>query len=302
MSGSSILNALSVDVEDYFQVTAFDPYVSRDQWDQFESRVVQNTRRILKILDKSQVCGTFFIFGWVAERFPDLVKEIDSAGHEIGSHSYWHRLVYRMTPDEFRHDVRQSKDVLEQIIGRPVTAFRAPTFSITDHSLWALEVLAEEGFAEDSSIFPTRHDRYGIPNAKQTIHRLKSDAGFIWEFPMSVASMIGLSIPASGGGYFRLYPYQLTKTLIRKINRLNRPLMFYIHPWEFDPDQPRISSASRTVKFRHYVNLRTTERKFNMLVRDFEFAPMHRILQEHLNIAAETADGNTKNGCSPIAS
>ncbi len=269
------INAFTVDVEDYFQVSGFEGAISRKQWPDFESRVVTSTHRILSIMKQADVCGTFFVLGWVADRFPDLVRCIADAGHEIGSHSYWHRLVYEQTPAQFRADLRRSIDVLQNITGRPVTAYRAPSFSITRRSLWALEILVEEGFKSDSSIFPVYHDRYGIPGAQRQPHLLKTNAGEIMEFPPTVAKVVGLNVPSGGGGYFRLFPGWFTRWCLGQVQEQERrPAMFYIHPWEVDPGQPRLSAAGRMSRFRHYVNLSTTEQKLKDLLKRFEFGSM----------------------------
>lgn len=278
MQRADTINALSIDVEDYFQVSGFESVVSRDDWDHYPSRVVNNTRRILEILDEHSVVGTFFVLGWVAEKFPSLVQEIDAAGHEIGSHSYWHRLVYQLSPSEFRDDLRRSKQVLEDIIGRSVESYRAPSFSITKQSLWALEILAEEGIRFDSSIFPVHHDRYGIPGARQEIHDLETSHGTLCEFPMTVARLGRMNVPASGGGYFRLYPYWLTRRLISKVNRAGQPLMFYLHPWEVDPEQPRINGVRLLSRSRHYINLTQTQAKLKRLLNDFAFGTMTDVI------------------------
>ena len=269
---SDVLNAFTVDVEDYFQVSAFEKHVPRDQWDRWESRVVPNTHRVLELLDRHSVKATFFVLGWVAERYPHLVREIHSSGHEIGSHGFWHRLIYEQTPEEFRADLRRSRDVLQDVIGGPVTAHRAASFSITNRSLWALEILVEEGFLVDSSVFPVRHDRYGIPGAEPRLHRIATAAGPLWEFPPSVVRLVGMNLPVSGGGYFRLYPLAWTLYCLRRINRAERqPHIFYVHPWELDPEQPRIDAASRTARFRHYVNLGRNEQKLDQLLRHLRF-------------------------------
>jgi len=250
----------------------FEKHVRRDQWDHWESRVEANTHRILRLLDQHGVKATFFLLGWIGERYPQLVRDIHACGHEIGSHGYWHRLIYQQTPAEFRADLRRSREVLEDTIGQRVTAHRAASFSITEKSLWALEILVEEGFLVDSSIFPIRHDRYGIPGAEPRLHCLTTAAGPLWEFPPSVARFAGLNVPVSGGGYFRLYPLRLTLRLLRRINRRERqPFVFYLHPWEVDPGQPRMHAASRTSRFRHYVNLGRNERKLDRLLRRFRF-------------------------------
>jgi polysaccharide deacetylase family protein (PEP-CTERM system associated) len=260
-------------------VSAFERAISRCQWNSLPSRVVASTGRLLERLADHQVCGTFFVLGWVAARFPAFVREIQAAGHEIGSHGYWHRLIYSQTPVEFRSDVRQSKQVIEDAIGQPVTAYRAPSFSITLSSLWAPQILVEEGFRVDSSVFPTRHDRYGIPGAKATIHTLHTPSGPLVEFPPTIARFGRFAAPVGGGGYFRLYPYALTRTLLRRIERSEqRPFMFYIHPWEIDPQQPRLRAGSRLSRLRHYINLPATERKLGQLLRDFAFGPMSTVL------------------------
>ncbi|HIA54318.1 MAG TPA: DUF3473 domain-containing protein, partial [Candidatus Melainabacteria bacterium] len=215
-----------------------------------------------------------------AKHVPQLVKEIASRGHEIGSHSYWHRLIYRLTPEQFRADVCRSRDVLEDLIGKPVVMYRAPSFSITKKSLWALEILVEEGFSADSSIFPTHHDRYGIPDAKRHIHTIDTPAGPLLEFPPSVFRVGRVNIPISGGGYFRAEPWPIYKRLARRcVKRTEHPLMFYIHPWEVDPEQPRMHHSSIATRFRHYVNLRHTEDKLKQLLESFRFAPMGNVLQ-----------------------
>jgi len=276
----SILNAFTVDVEDYYQVSAFENLVQRTDWNSYESRVVANTRRILRLLARFEVEGTFFVLGWTAKRFPHLVREIRRDGHEIGSHGYWHRLIYRQTPDEFRADVVQSKTILQDILGEPVRSYRAPSFSVTRESLWALDILSEEGFHFDSSVFPVRHDRYGIPDANPEIHAIKTRTGMIREFPPSVARVGMFRLPVSGGGYFRLYPLALTTHLLTHLNdRSARPFMFYIHPWELDPLQPRIASGSLKSRLRHYVNLSTTQVKLEGLLGRFRFGKMSDVIR-----------------------
>ncbi|MBM4001242.1 MAG: DUF3473 domain-containing protein [Planctomycetes bacterium] len=276
----AIVNAFTVDVEDYFHVSAFEGHFDRHSWDSHPCRVLKNTRRILELLDRHNVQGTFFVLGWVADRYPKLVREICRAGHELGSHSYWHRLIYRLDPDEFRMDLRESRDVLEQISGKRVTLYRAPSFSITRQSMWALEILAEEGFRIDSSVFPVYHDRYGIPDAPPEIHRVATPAGSLIEFPATTTRIGPLNMPVSGGGYFRLYPVDLTLRALRSVNeRLERPFMFYIHPWEVDPDQPRVRAGSMTARMRHYVNLHRTEDKLDRLLSEFSFDTVSRVVK-----------------------
>lgn len=280
LKNAKLLNAFTVDVEDYFQVTGFERQVARTDWERHESRVAGSTRKILEILADANVRGTFFVLGWVAHHFPALVREIHQAGHELASHSYWHRLVYSLTPDEFRRDLEDSCKAIEDAAGVRPVAFRAPSFSITAQSLWALEILAEQGFSVDSSIFPTRHDRYGIPNARPDIHDLELTSGTLTEFPPTVSPLAGMRLPAGGGGYFRLYPYQLSKYLLGRLNQIDRPFMFYIHPWEVDPKQPRLAHGSRFSRFRHYVNLTTTEQKLRLLLKEFCFGTMSEVLAE----------------------
>ena len=275
-----LLNAFTVDVEDYFQVSAFENDIARDQWDQYESRVVANTHRILDLLARHDVKATFFVLGWIADRFPQLVRDIHDAGHEIGSHGYEHRLIYHQTPDQFRDDLQRSLGAIGDACGAPIATYRAPSFSITKKSLWALDILVEEGLLIDSSIFPTHHDRYGIPNAKAEIHRRETSAGPIWEFPPSVRRLGRWNFPVGGGGYFRLYPKALTSRWLRGINHTaNRPFMFYVHPWEVDPKQPRLPAGTRATRFRHRVNLASTERKLDRLLQTFRFGPLGEVIR-----------------------
>lgn len=277
----SVRNAFTVDVEDYYHVSAFEKHVDRAQWEAYESRVEANTRRLLGLLDKHGVGATFFVLGWVAERFPNLVREIHAGGHEIASHGYWHRLVYDLKPEEFRRDLIRARDILEDLTGQAVVAYRAPSFSIMRRSLWALEILASEGFRFDSSIFPVRHDRYGIPDANPAIHRIDTPAGPLWEFPISVLRIAGFNVPVGGGGYFRLYPLRWTLRWLSKINRKHgRPFVFYVHPWELDPDQPRLGVRSPISRFRHYVNLASTEKRLEVVLRTFRFGKLSDVVQE----------------------
>lgn len=275
-------NAFTVDVEDYFQVTAFEKQIARDDWPSFDSRLARGTRRLLDLLARHNTSATFYVLAWNAQRFPELVREIQSAGHEIGSHSYWHRLVYDLSPDEFRDDLARSLRSLEDVTGQPVTNYRAPSFSITRRSLWALEILAEHGITSDSSVFPVRHHRYGIPGAKCHIHRIETPAGPLWEFPPSVSRVGGVNLPVSGGGYFRLYPLSFTIGRLKQINRAGQPFMFYVHPWELDPDQPRLPSGSRLSRLRHRVNLATTEAKLDRLLARFRFGRVCDVLEQQV--------------------
>lgn len=273
-----MLNAFTIDVEDYFQVSAFERDIPRNTWDSFEVRVVDNTYRVLDLLALHGVRGTFFVLGWVAERFPGLVRDIHACGHEIGSHSYWHRLVYQQTPQQFREDLVASRDVLQDTIGNRVTAYRAPSFSIRRDSWWAMEILVEEGFEIDSSVFPVRHDRYGVPDADRQIHSIDTPAGSITEFPLPVKDFGRWRLPVGGGGYFRLYPRNWTYRWLREINEVHsRPFAFYAHPWEVDPEQPRMQIRSKVSRFRHYVNQGSTHEKLNSMLSRFEFGTMAEV-------------------------
>lgn len=274
-SAATWLNAFTVDVEDYFQVTAFENQVDRRDWSSYPSRIEANTKRLLEQLAKHEVRGTFFVVGWIADHFPRLVSEIRDAGHEVGSHSYWHRLVYTLTPDEFREDVRRCQQVLSDVLNERITVFRAPSFSITAKSLWALEILIEEGFEIDSSIFPIYHDRYGIPDAEPAMHKLQTPSGEIWECPPAVVRTAGMNLPVSGGGYFRLLPPALCRRWLKIVNeRDRRPFVFYVHPWEIDPHQPRLRAGTGVSRWRHYYNLRGTSEKLDRLLKAFRFAPL----------------------------
>jgi polysaccharide deacetylase family protein (PEP-CTERM system associated) len=272
-----LLNALTIDVEDYYHVSGFATCVRRSQWEDFPSHVEVNTHRVLDCLARAGIRATFFVLGWVAERRPELVRAIRAEGHEVGCHSYAHELVYEQGPERFRADLCRARDLLQDILGEAVRAYRAPSFSITQRSLWALEILTEEGFSYDSSIYPTHHDRYGIPGAPLEPHRIETASGPLWEFPPPVWRFLGYPLPVGGGGYFRLYPYTLTRYGLRRINAMGRPFAVYLHPWELDPDQPRLRPG-RLRAFRHYVNLARTERRLQQLLCDFDFGPLSESL------------------------
>ena len=269
-----ITNYLTIDVEDYFQVSAFEKKIgSKDEWDSFPLRVEQNTTILLDILDQYGLKATFFILGWVARKCPSLVRKIVRHGHELGCHSYYHRLVYHLTPEEFREDTATAKKLIEDIAGVKLAGFRAPSYSITKRSLWAFDILEELGFEYDSSVFPVHHDRYGIPDAPRFSYSVKGRN--LREYPISTARFLGKNIPVSGGGYFRLFPYHMTKTFLRGINKKEgMPFIFYLHPWEIDPEQPRIKGAGLLSTFRHYNNLDKTLTRFHCLLRDFSFQPL----------------------------
>lgn len=267
------VNYLTIDVEDYFQVAAFEKVISPSTWQNYPSRVEQNTRKILDLFDIHGVKGTFFIVGWTAERFPGLVKDIIARGHEIGCHSYLHQKIYTQTPEEFREDTKKAKDILEQASGRAVVGYRAPTYSITKKSLWSLDILQELGFKWDSSIFPIVHDNYGIPDAPRFAYTLPEHN--MVEYPISTALFLGRRIPVAGGGYFRIFPYWFTKIALARINKdEQQPFIFYLHPWEVDPEQPRIHQAGVKSRFRHYRNLACTEKRLHCLLQDFKFRPI----------------------------
>ena len=266
-----IVNAMSIDVEDYFHVSVFDGIVPRSQWGTMESRVVRNTERLLDLFDEFEVHSTFFVLGWVAERFPQLVRDIADRGHEIASHGFHHQLIYLLTPDQFREDVRRAKATIEEAAGCTVRGYRAPSFSIVRDSLWALDVLIEEGHSYDASVFPIHHDRYGIPDASRRAHVIERQSGSIVEVPASTVRFGGANWPIAGGGYFRLLPYQWTKSGIARVNAVDaEPVVFYIHPWEIDPEQPRLP-VSRLTRWRHYRGLDQTAARFDQLMKDFRF-------------------------------
>ena len=276
----SIVNSMTVDVEDYFQVSAFNKVIGYNEWDKYESRVEKNTYKILDIFDDRNIRATFFVLGWVAERHSNIVKEIYKRGHEVACHGYSHQLIYNQSRAEFKEETIRAKQILEEITGTAVTGYRAASYSITKNSLWALEILAESGFKYDSSIFPIVHDRYGIPTAPGEPHIIKMENGMsIIEFPLSTYKFLGLKLPVSGGGYFRLYPYQFTRFALKTINRTNKLFVFYLHPWEIDPQQP-IIKASVLSRFRHYKNLAKCEHRLKQLLRDFEFTTMQNLLAE----------------------
>lgn len=276
---SRVLNAMTIDVEDYFHVSAFDGVVPRSTWAGLECRVERNTDRLLEIFDCGGIKATFFVLGWVAERYPALVGRIAAAGHELASHGHAHRLVYDLTPAMFRDDIRRSKTVLEDAAGVAVQGYRAPSYSITPLSLWALDILIEEGFTYDASIFPIHHDRYGIPVSARHPYRLTRSAGELIEVPGSTVQWGPLKLPIAGGGYFRIFPYELSAWGIRRINRVEqRPAIFYLHPWEIDPAQPRLPAGVLT-RFRHYRNLGATEDRLRRLLAEFEFGPVRSVLR-----------------------
>jgi polysaccharide deacetylase family protein (PEP-CTERM system associated) len=272
-------NAMTVDVEDYFHVAALSEVIRREDWDGMEYRAEQSTRKLLKLYEEFGVKATFFILGWVARRSPELIREIHRAGHEIACHGMSHQLIYTQTPEQFTAETRQSKALLEDLTGEPVLGYRAASWSITRQSLWALDIIHELGFQYDSSVFPIRHDRYGIPGAPQRPGHITTPSGArLVEFPPSTVSMAGLRLPVAGGGYFRLLPYWLTRHGLRRLNRdLRQPFIFYLHPWEVDPQQPRFN-ASWLSRFRHYTNLHRTEPRLRALLAEFPCTTVREVL------------------------
>jgi polysaccharide deacetylase family protein (PEP-CTERM system associated) len=289
-ASNGILNAMSVDVEDYFHVAALAGSIPRDTWEGMDARVDLSTRRLLDLFDAADTRATFFTLGWVAERHPELVREIDRRGHEVACHGYSHKLVYEQSPAEFREETIRSKGILEDLIGQPVDGYRAASYSITPKSRWALDILVETGFAYDSSVFPVRHDLYGMPGAQRFPHVLKTDGGAsLVEFPPSTAQVLGQSVPAAGGGYFRLYPYAVSRWLIRRVNNgEGKPAVFYLHPWEIDTEQPRIETNWRS-RFRHYNNLDKCEDRLRRLLDDFHMTTCREVLAAQGLLPAQVA-------------
>jgi polysaccharide deacetylase family protein (PEP-CTERM system associated) len=268
-----VINALTIDFEDWYQGLEIPP----ERWDGYQDRIERSGRLLLEVLAESAVRATFFVLGPVAERHPDLIREIAAAGHELGTHGYSHTLVYRLSPESFREELRRSIGVLEDLTGGPVLGHRAPFFSITRESLWALGVLAECGIRYDSSVFPVVNYRYGIPDAPRWPYEVQSGGKPLLEFPVSTYRLLGRNIPVAGGAYFRIYPYALTRWAFRSINRQGRAAVFYLHPWELDPDHPRVP-LPRWVALTHYFNLRATKPRLRRLLSDFRFAPMREVL------------------------
>ncbi len=263
------VNILTIDVEDWFQVENYATAISRSRWDHCELRVADNVQRLLNLLAEARTSATFFVLGWVAERLPELVRGIAAEGHEVASHGWSHTPIWSLEPRAFAAEVRASRALLEDLSGKPVLGYRAPTFSVTPDTLWALGELAAAGYVYDSSIFPVRHFRYGIPNAPTAIHRRKEG---LWEIPLSVLRLGSTNLPVAGGGYLRLYPTWLTRRAIRQINTAGRPVVVYVHPWEFDPDQPWVAGVSPLRTFRHRVGLADNLRKLGGLLREFPFS------------------------------
>ena len=275
MLAPSLTNALTIDVEDYFQVSAFAPYIRRDEWDARECRIERNVGRILELLSQRDIKATFFTLGWVAERYPQLVRAIVAGGHELASHGYGHERASDLSRDAFTQDVTRAKKMLEDLGGKPVLGYRAPSFSIGTANLWAFDVLAEAGYSYSSSVYPIKHDHYGMPDSPRFAYRL---ANGLLEVLVTTLRMMNRNLPSSGGGYFRLLPYALSRWMLRKVNREDREsAVFYFHPWEIDPGQPRIAGIDARTRFRHYVNIDRTEGRLQSLMQDFRWGRMDQI-------------------------
>ncbi len=274
----SIRHVLSFDVEEHFQVAAFWSTTRRQEWDQLVSRVEYNTRKISDLLSEHSTKATFFILGWVAERHPDLVKGLAQEGHEIASHGYGHELVHTQTPTQFRHDVRRSKENLEDLVGREVVGYRAPSFSITSQTEWAIPVLIEEGYRYDSSIYNRFGGARGRTIAGVGTYQIKTEAGTIWEVSPSTLNVWGFQLPVAGGGYFRLFPYSASRMFLKSLEEQGSQLVMYLHPWELDPDQPRMEGPMLS-QVRHYLNLDKTEQRLKWLLKDFSFGPINEVIR-----------------------
>ena len=275
MLAPTITNALTIDVEDYFQVSAFAPYIRRDEWDARECRVEGNVDRILAMLAERQVQATFFTLGWVAERYPQLVRRIVAGGHELASHGYGHERASDLSEAAFREDITRSKHMLEDLSGRPVLGYRAPSFSIGTGNLWAFDQLARAGYRYSSSIYPIKHDHYGMPDSPRFAYRV--GAGLL-EVPVSTVRIGKRNLPSPGGGWFRLMPYAMSRWMLNRVNREDREAaIFYFHPWEIDPAQPRIPGIDAKTRFRHYVNISRTEDRLRQLLQDFRWGRMDHI-------------------------
>lgn len=272
-----IRNALTIDVEDYFQVSAFSGHISRSSWEDLPCRVEHNVDRILDLLDKNQIKATFFTLGWIAERYPAMVKRIAENGHELASHGYAHHRVTELSREQFYEDVTRSKALLEDISGQPVKGYRAPSFSINGDNLWALENLEMAGYRYSSSVYPVKHDHYGMPNAPRFAFTPDNTQKLL-ELPVTTVSFFGRNFPAGGGGYFRLWPYVASRWFLQRVNRVDhQPAIFYFHPWEIDPDQPRQTGISFKTRFRHYLNLGRMEKRLDLLTQHFSWGRMDQI-------------------------
>ena len=278
-----IVNALTIDVEDYFQVSAFAPYIRRQDWDSRECRVERNVDRILELLDAAGIKATFFTLGWIAERYPELVRRIANGGHEVASHGYGHERASDLSREAFSQDVQRAKGILEDLTGQAVLGYRAPSFSIGLSNLWAFDQLASAGYRYSSSIYPIKHDHYGMPDSPRFAYRV--GAGLL-EIPITTLRVMKRNLPSSGGGFFRLLPYALSKWMLQRVNRADgEAAVFYFHPWEIDVDQPRIPGIDAKTRFRHYLNIGRTEQRLQQLMQDFSWGRMDRIFLPELAAA-----------------
>jgi polysaccharide deacetylase family protein (PEP-CTERM system associated) len=272
-----IKNAMSIDVEDYFQVSAFAPHIRREDWDSLPCRVERNVDVILGLLDEADAKATFFTLGWIAERYPQVVRSIVDNGHELASHGYGHQRASDLTPEQFRDDITRAKQLLEDLGGVAIRGYRAPSFSINHKNWWAVDELENAGYVYSSSIYPVRHDHYGMPDAPRFPHRPNGEGGIL-ELPPTTVPLMGRNLPAAGGGWFRLLPYSMSRWMLRRVNAQDRaPCMFYFHPWEVDPGQPRQSGLSAKTRFRHYVNLQRMPGRLRRLLNDFEWDRVDRV-------------------------
>lgn len=272
---AKICNAMTVDVEDYFQVSAFEKIINPSDWDAIAPRVEANTNHLLELFEANDVKATFFTLGWVAERFPDLIQSIAKQGHEIASHGYCHRRATQQSPAEFKQDVQRTRSLLQDLTGASVDGYRAPSFSINHSNAWAYDVLAEAGYLYSSSIYPVKHDHYGVPDAPR--FKYKTQQG-VWELPLTTLELAGRNIPISGGGFFRLYPYWLTRWAINRLHTVDdNSYMFYMHPWEIDPGQPRIEGIDLKTRFRHYLNISRVDRRMKRLLADFNWGSIQKV-------------------------
>ena len=275
-SSDAITNAMSIDVEDYFQVSAFENSIARENWDQFECRVERNVNTLLDLLDESNSKATFFTLGWIAERYPDLVRSMVSRGHELASHGYQHMRVFNQTPDQFLADIKKTKAILEDLGGQAVRGYRAASFPIDGRNLWAYDCLVEAGYKYSSSIYPLQHDHYGMPDAPRFSFRFESNS--LLEIPITTVDMMGRTMPAGGGGYFRFFPYAFSRSLIKKVNAHDRrSTIFYLHPWEIDPQQPKQNGMPFKSRVRHYLNLSQTKNRLRKLLSDFNWDRMDTV-------------------------
>ena len=273
----TIVNAMTVDVEDYFQVSAFEKHIARSEWDDLPHRVPDNTNRILDLFDQYQVKATFFTLGWIAERYPALIRRIVDEGHELASHGYQHIRVTEQTPEQFRADIRKNKQILENISGAEVIGYRAASYSIGANNLWALQILEDEGHRYSSSIYPVKHDLYGMPDAPRFVFQPENVRSLL-EVPITTLKVLNKNMPCGGGGFFRLYPYQFSKWAYQYINSVEKQSgIFYFHPWEIDPDQPRQQNLPLKSRFRHYLNLSRVEARLNRLLSDFAWDTMQNV-------------------------